>query len=186
VHVPERRLPPLRHKLVRVTGSTLEAVLGFAALSVSKVRPIRELGIWTAVGLSISWVVAFTLLPALQIVLRTPTGTAGAADGGLYRAVPAKIPGLAVRPRRPLVGAALLLCIGGAAALFGIPGWLRPMSVGVDTLTYMDPSLPLRQDLVWFRDHVGDLNVAHVWIHLPRAAATDPEVLQAVDRFQSR
>jgi len=186
IPVREHQLAALRNKLLPVTASTFAAVLGFAALSVSKVRPIRELGIWTAVGLSISWVVAFTLLPALQIVLRTPTGTAGAADGGLYRRVAAKIPDLAFRHRRTLVGAALLLCIGGAAALFGIPGWLRPMSVGVDTLTYMDPSLPLRQDLVWFRDHVGDLNVAHVWIHLPRAAATDPEVLQAVDRFQSR
>jgi predicted RND superfamily exporter protein len=30
-----------------------------------------------------------------------------------------------------------------------------------------------------------DLNVAHVWIHLPRATATDPEVLWAIDRFTS-
>jgi predicted RND superfamily exporter protein len=44
--------------------------------------------------------------------------------------------------------------------------------------------LPLRQDLTWFRSHVADLNVAHVWIHLPRPAATDPEVLREVDRFQ--
>jgi predicted RND superfamily exporter protein len=59
------------------------------------------------------------------------------------------------------------------------------MSVGTDTLTYIDPSLPLRRDLAWFREHVADLNVAHVWIHLPRPAATDPEVLRAVDRFQT-
>jgi predicted RND superfamily exporter protein len=32
---------------------------------------------------------------------------------------------------------------------------------------------------------VGDINVAHAWIHLPRPAATDPEVLRAVDRFQA-
>ena len=185
VPVREHQLAALRNKLLPVTASTFAAVLGFAALTVSKVRPIRELGIWTALGLSISWVVAFTLLPALQLLLRTPTGTAGAAEGGLYRRLAAKVPELAFRHRRVLVGAALLLCIAGAGALFGIPGLLRPMSVGVDTLTYMDPSLPLRQDIVWFRENVGDLNVAHVWIHLPRAAATDPEVLRAVDRFQS-
>ncbi len=184
VPLREHQLAALRNKLLPVTASTFAAVLGFAALSVSKVRPIRELGIWTALGLAISWLVAFTLFPALQLVLRTPTGTAGAARRGLYQRVAAEVPAFAFRHRRRLVAAVLLLCIAGAAALFGIPGWLRPMSVGVDTLTYMDASLPLRQDLVWFREHVADLNVAHVWIHLPRSAATDPEVLRAVDRFQ--
>src|SRR2546423_753978 len=80
--------------------------------------------------------------------------------------------------------ATLLLCLAGAAALFGIPGLLSPMPVGIDSLTYVDPSLPLRRDLVWFRQNVADLNVAHVWVHLPRPAATDPEVLRALDRFQ--
>ena len=185
VPVREHQLAALRNKLLPVSASTFAAVLGFAALYVSQVRPIRELGIWTALGLAISWLVAFTLFPALQLVLRTPTGSAGARRSGLYQRVAAQVPAFAFRHRRRLVAAVLLLCMAGAAALFGIPGWLRPMSVGVDTLTYMDASLPLRQDLVWFREHVADLNVAHVWIHLPRAAATDPEVLRAVDRFQA-
>ena len=73
---------------------------------------------------------------------------------------------------------ALLVCIAGAGAVFGIPGRLEPMSVATDTLTYIDPSLPLRRDLVWFREHVGDLNVAHVWIHLSRPEATESEVLR--------
>src|SRR5205823_5468936 len=80
---------------------------------------------------------------------------------------------------------ALLVCIAGGGAVFGIPGLLTPMSVATDTLTYIDPSLPLRRDLVWFREHAGDLNVAHAWIHLPRPEATQPEVLREADRFQT-
>jgi predicted RND superfamily exporter protein len=185
VPLREHHLAALRNKLLPVTASTFAAVLGFAALSISRVRPIREMGIWTALGLAISWVVAFTLFPALQLMLRTPTRPPGAARTGIYQRVVAGVPAFTFRYRRKLVAAVLLLCIAGAAALFGIPGGLRPMSVGVDTLTYMDASLPLRHDLVWFREHVADLNVAHVWIHLPRPAATDPEVLRAVDRFQA-
>jgi predicted RND superfamily exporter protein len=30
-----------------------------------------------------------------------------------------------------------------------------------------------------------DLNVARAWVHLPRAAATEPEVLHAIDRFEA-
>jgi predicted RND superfamily exporter protein len=185
VPVGEHQLAALRNKFLPVTASTLAAVLGFAALSVSKVQPIRELGIWTAVGLAISWVVAFTLFPALQLALRTPTGTASAAAGGLYERFAAALPAFTFRHRRGLVATALLICLAGTVALFGVPGRLAPMSVSTDTLTYIDPSLPLRRDLSWFRDHVADLNVAHVWVHLPHPSATDPEVLRAIDRFQT-
>lgn len=185
VPVGEHQLLALRNKALPVTASTFAAVLGFAALSVSKVVPIREMGLWTALGLAISWVVAFTLFPALQLVLRTPTGVARVAGGGLYERLVEALPDFTFRHRRALVGAALLLCLAGAVALFGLPGRLAPMAVGTDTLTYIDPSLPLRRDLVWFRDNVADLNVAHAWIHLPHADATGPEVLRAVDRFQS-
>ncbi len=185
VPVRVHQLTALRNKFLPVTASSLAAVLGFAALSISKVRPIRELGIWTAAGLAISWVVAFTLFPALQLALRTPTGTASVTAGSLYERFTAALPAFTFRHRRGLVAIALLICLAGTVALFGVPGRLAPMSVGTDTLTYIDPSLPLRRDLAWFREHVADLNVAHVWIHLPRPAATDPEVLREVDRFQT-
>jgi predicted RND superfamily exporter protein len=182
--VRAHQIVALRNKLLPVTASTCAATLGFAALAVSRILPVRQMGIWTALGLVISWIVAFTLFPALQIVLRTPTRTA-AARGGAYDRVADLLPLFTLRHRRVLVWAALFVCACGAVALFGIPGRLSGMSVAVDNLTYLDPSLPLRSDLLWFRQNVGDVNVAHVWIELPRAAATDPEVLRAVDRFQT-
>ncbi len=185
VPLHQHHLAALRNKVLPVTASTFAAVFGFAALAVSHVRPIRELGIWTALGLAISWVVAFTLFPALQLALRTPTGRARVAAGGLYDRLTVALPRFTRQHRRALVASALLLCVAGGVALFGFFGWLSPMPVRVDSLTYIDSSLPLRRDLVWFRDNVTDLNVAHVWIHLPRPAATDPDVLRDVDRFQT-
>src|SRR5262249_10519198 len=185
VPLREHHLAALRNKVLPVTASTFAAVFGFAALAVSHVRPIRELGVWTALGRAISWVVAFTLFPALQLALRTPTGTARVAAGGLYDHLTNALPRFTRRHSRALVASALLLCAAGGVALFGFFGWLAPMPVRVDALTYIDPSLSLRRDLVWFRDNVSDLNVAHVWIHLPRPAATDPAVLRDVDRFQA-
>src|SRR2546425_6497183 len=46
--VREHQLAALRNKGLPGTASTFAAVMGFPALSVSQVRPIRELGIWTA------------------------------------------------------------------------------------------------------------------------------------------
>jgi predicted RND superfamily exporter protein len=185
VPLEEHHLAALRNKLLPVTASTLAAAIGFAALSVSRIGPVREMGIWTAVGLVLSWAVAFTLFPALQLALRTPTRRSVAVRSALYDRLAAALPGWTFRHRWPLAGGALAACAAGLLALFGVPGVVRGMSVEVDTLEYLDRSTPLYRDLVWFREHVMDLNVARVWIHLPDASAVEPEVLRAVDRFQS-
>jgi len=179
------QLAALRNKLLPVTASMAAAVLGFASLSVSALRPIREMGIWTALGLLISWIVAFTLFPALQLALRTPTRSAERSGERWQRLIPALL-SFARRRRHVLVGAALAVCAAGAVALFGIPGRLAPMSVGVDTVFYLDPTLPVRSDILWFRENVADLNVAHVWIHLPGPTATSPETLRSLDDLQHR
>jgi predicted RND superfamily exporter protein len=180
----------LRNKLLPVTASAFAAAAGFAALSVSEIRPVRELGIWTAVGVGIAWVVAYTLFPALQRALGAPTRAVperaeggGGRAAGIYERLAQAIPPFTYRHRWPLVAGALAVSAAGVVALFGFPGALAPMSVRVDSLTYFDPASPVRQDLTWFRRNVTDLNVARVWIHLAAPSATDPEVLLAVDRL---
>ncbi len=185
VPLREHHLAALRNKLLPVSASTLAAALGFAALAVSRIRPIREMGIWTAVGLAISWVVALTLFPALQLALRTPTGRSVKVRSALYDRLASSLPAFTFRYRWALTGGALASCAAGLVALFGVPGIAKGMSVGVDTLEYLDPSTTLHRDLVWFGEHVMDLSVARVWVHLPGPSAAEPEVLRAIDRFQS-
>src|SRR5205085_7517389 len=120
----EHHVAALRNKLLPVTASSFAAVLGFAALAVSKVLPIREMGIWTAIGLAIAWVVSFTVFPALQAVLRTPTGTHGRQAAGIYDRLAAAIPAYTSRHRGAFVGGALAICAAGVVALFGVPGRL--------------------------------------------------------------
>jgi predicted RND superfamily exporter protein len=175
----------LRNKLLPVTASTIAAALGFAALAVSAIRPIREMGIWTAVGLAIGWIVSYTLFPALQLVLRTPTRRRVAVRGALYGRIAAGLPGVTYRWRWPLAAVAVAGCAAGGISVFGLPGVVRGMPLQVDTLSNIDPSTRLYRDLSWFRAHVMDLNIARVWIHLPRAVATEPDVLQAIDRFET-
>ncbi len=173
----------LRNKFLPVTASTLAAVLGFGALVVSRIRPIREMGLWTAAGLACSWVTVFTLFPALQKALRTPTGAAQAARARLYDRVSEALPLVTWRLRWLLVPGALALAAVGLVAVTGVPGRLAPMKVGVDSLDYVDASLPIHRDIVFYRDHVGGLNVARLWVTTAPGAVTDPEVLRGLDRF---
>lgn len=181
----EHHIEAMRNKFLPVTASSIAAVLGFAALAVSPIRPIREMGIWTAVGLALSWVVSFTLFPALQSLLRTPTGHHVAVRSYVYDKIAAVVPQLSYRLRWPLLIGSLLFSAGGLVSLFGVPGMLEPMNVSVEGLDYVDPDLPIHHDMVFFRDHVAGLNLARVWVHLPSDSATDPEVLMGLDQFTS-
>ena len=183
VSTDDHQVFALANKFLPVTASTVAAVLGFAALAVSRIRPIREMGLWTAVGLALSWLVAFTVFPALQKALGTPTGRTVPIRSGIYDRISAALPGFAFRWRWALVPGSLLLAAAGAAALLGLPGLLAPMRVGVDSLDYVDPDLAIHRDMVFFRRHVSALNVARVWVRTPPGAVTDPEVLRGLDRL---
>ena len=181
--VAAHQLFALGNKFLPVTASTLAAVLGFAALAVSRIRPIREMGLWTATGLALSWVTVFTLFPALQKALRTPTGRAVPVRTRLYDRLAAALPSFTWRFRWVLVPAALALAAAGVVAVGGVPGRLAPMKVGVDVLDYVDASLPIHRDMVRYREQVGGLNVARVWVTTTPGAVTDPAVLHGLDRF---
>jgi predicted RND superfamily exporter protein len=179
------RLFALRNKLLPITASTVAAVLGFAALAVSRIRPIREMGLWTATGLGLAWLTAFTLFPALQKALATPTGRAVAVRTALYDRIAAALPRVTWRLRSPLVVGSLALAAAGLVALAGIPGRIAPMKVGVDSLDYVDDSLAIHRDMVFYREHVGGVSVARVWVTTPPGAIVDPDVLRGLDRFAS-
>jgi predicted RND superfamily exporter protein len=173
----------LANKFLPVTASTVAAVLGFGALAVSKIRPVREMGVWTAVGLALGWIAAFTLFPALQKLLRTPTGRSVAIRTRFYDRLAEVLPVFTWRYRWPLVLGALAVSVAGAVGLFGLPGVVPPMKVGVDSLDYVDASLAIHKDMLWFRQNVAGLNVARVWVRTPPGLAVDPEFLRGIDRF---
>ena len=123
----EHHARALANKFLPSTASMFATAVGFAALAVSEIRPVREMGLWTACGLIIAWVGCFTLFPALQSLLRTPLRADRAAAGKWFpRFVDVLVPATR-RYRWLFIGAALVLMLCGAAALFGIPGKLAPL-----------------------------------------------------------
>jgi predicted RND superfamily exporter protein len=175
----------LRDKFLPVTASSVAAVLGFAALVVSPIRPVREMGIWTALSLAIGWIVTFTLFPALQRMLRTPTGQEQAVRSRLYDKIASVVPGLSYRHRWLLLITSLALSALGLVALLGIPGVVAGVNVSVEGLDYVDHELQIHRDMTFFRDNVSGLNAARVWVQVPDGTATEPEVLRGIDRFMT-
>ena len=182
--VDDHQIFALDNKFVACTASVFATAVGFAALAVSDIRPIREMGIWVAVGLTASWVIMFTLFPALQKILRTPTQLEQRAASIGFERLALWLPGFSYRWRWPLVVGALALSAGGAVSLFGLPGLVAPMPLLTDPVEYMSHSAPLYRDIKRLGPITPGLSVTHVWLKGNLGAVSEPEALTALHRFQ--
>jgi len=183
--VEDHQVFALENKFLPCTASIFATAVGFAALAVSKIRPIREMGIWVAVALLLTWVVVFTLFPALQRIFAAPTQQQRKVAGQWFLGFTAWLPGFTYRRRWPLVAISLALWTWGAAAVFGIPGWIAPMPLRTDSLDYINRDTDLYRDHRRLENLLSGLSVTEVWLHHPDGVVTDPEILRGLDRFSA-
>ncbi|MGH7896022.1 MAG: MMPL family transporter, partial [Candidatus Binatia bacterium] len=114
--VDDHQIFALANKFTACTASIFAAAVGFAALAVSRIRPVREMGLWVAGGMVITWIVVFTLFPALQRILRTPTQRHQRVAARWFPSLMDGLPGFSYRWRWVLVPASIALCAAGAIA----------------------------------------------------------------------
>jgi predicted RND superfamily exporter protein len=179
----ENLLFTLKNKFLACTASLFAAAVGFAALAVSDIQPIRLMGLWVAAGLFITWLVVFTLFPALELVLRVPA--ARHIGPGRFERFVDKIPSLSRRWRWLLVPAALLLCLAGGVALLGAGQSLPAMRLQTAGVEYIDHDSTLYRDSKVVEAQHGGLALSNLWlIGKKRGAVTDPEVLRGLDALE--
>ena len=181
----EHHARALANKFLPCTASMFATAVGFGALAISDIRPVREMGLWTAGGLIVAWIGCFTLFPALQSLLRTPMRSELAPVGKWFPGFVAALVPASRRYRRPLVGGALGLMLCGAAALFGIPGVVSPLALEMDVLTYVNPGERVAQDTRHFEES-NALDVVELWLQTPPGYALDPEFLRALEQLTHR
>lgn len=181
----EHQIFALENKFVGCTASIFATAVGFAALMVSDIRPIRQMGEWVAVGLAMTWVIVFTLFPALQSILKTPTQRERAVAGQWFLAFAQWLPRLSYRLRWPFVAAALALCALGGGALFGVPGVAAPMRILTDPVEYMSESAPLYRDIRRLQPSIPGLSITQIWLRGGLGSMSEPAVLSGINAFQT-
>jgi uncharacterized protein len=181
----EHQARALANKFLPCTASMFATAVGFAALAVSEIRPVREMGLWTACGLIVAWVSCFTLFPALQSMLRPAMRSGSVPDGKWFPVFVDTLVPATRRYRWPLVAGAVVLMLCGAAALFGIPGKIAPLTLETDALTYVNPSERVAQDMRRFEQSNG-LDVIDLWLQTRPGHALDPDFLRAVELLTRR
>jgi predicted RND superfamily exporter protein len=178
----EHHARALANKFLPCTASMFATAVGFGALAISDIRPVRDMGLWTASGLLVAWIGCFTLFPALQSLLRTPLRSGKASAARWFEScVDALLPA-SRRYRWPLVGGALFLMLCGAAALFGVPHVIAPPALETDALAYVDASARVARDTRRFEASSG-LDTVELWIQTPPGHALDPDLLRALEQL---
>jgi predicted RND superfamily exporter protein len=174
----------LTNKFIACSASIFATAAGFAALMVSNIRPIHEMGRWVAIGMVFTWVIVFTLFPALQKLLRTPTEQERPMAGAWLVGFATWLPHFTYRWRWPLVVTSLVLSALGAVALFGLPGIVGRVPVLTDPVEYMDHASPLYQDIRRQQPLIPGLSITQVWLRGPLGSVSEPAVLTGLDSFQ--
>jgi len=181
----EHQARVLSNKFLPCTASMFATAVGFAALAVSDIRPVREMGLWTACGLVVAWLTCFTLFPVLQALVRAPMRAGTASAGRRYVAFVDVLVPATRRWRWRLVIGALLLMLAGATALFGIPGRVAPLQLETDALTYVNPGERIAQDTRRFEQSSG-LDEIDLWLQTRPGHALDPAFLRSVELLTRR
>ena len=181
----EHHARALANKFLPCTASMFATAVGFAALAISDIRPVRDMGLWTACGLIVAWIGCFTLFPALQSLLRTPMRSEKVPAGKWFPGFVDFLVPASRRLRWLFVFAALALMLCGAGALFGIPRVIAPLALEMDVLTYVNPSERVAQDTRYFEASNGT-DVVELWLQTQPGHALDPDFLQALEHLTRR
>src|ERR1700678_2778284 len=178
----EHHARALANKFLPCTASMFATAVGFAALAISDIRPVRDMGLWTAGGLIVAWIGCFTLFPALQSLLRTPLRSEKVPAGKWFPGFVDVLVPASRRLRWLFVLAALVLMLCGAGALFGIPRVMAPLALEMDVLTYVNPSERVAQATRYFEESNGT-DVCELWLQTRPGHALDPDFLQALEHL---
>ncbi len=182
--VDDHQVFALANKFLPCTASVFASAAGFAALLVSDIRPIREMGVWLAIGLVFTWLVSFSLFPALQKILHTPTQVERKTAAQWFVRVAAWMPPVTYRWRWTTVGLALVLSAAGAVALFGLPGYVQPMKILTDPIDYVNSDSQLYKDTRRVGELMPGLSMSEVWLKGKVGSLNQPEILTGLDAFQ--
>jgi predicted RND superfamily exporter protein len=184
--VEDHQIFALCNKFLACTASIVASAVGFAALAVSKIRPIREMGIWVAVGLLITWVTVFTLYPALVRILRCPTGQERQIAGAWFTRLVGHLPVFSYRYRYLLVFGSLVLCAIGGIAVFGLPGVVKPMKLETAAIEYIPHESEMYKSTKEMEKLVGGLSITNVWLQGKPGMVSNAKVLRGLMDFQKR
>lgn len=160
--------------------TSLTTAVGFATLLTASIKPIREFGIYTAVGVFFAFIVAFALLPACLYILPRPKVSYKMVHRSSWFLFLSRSFIKVARNGKTIIGINLLFII---ISLIGI-SQIRINTFLIEDLPADDP---LKQDFTFFDAQFGGSRPFEITATVKKEGLTvyDRQVLVETDSLQS-
>ncbi|UCE85660.1 MAG: MMPL family transporter, partial [Deltaproteobacteria bacterium] len=175
----------LRHLRVPVSIAGVTTMAGFAALLVTDVPAVRELGAFSVFGIACITLLSLTAVPATLALLPLPAQrTRGAASGRrLDRALDRLLDRLAARTQRHATAVLLAAALATLVAAVAIPR----IVIDTDYLSFFDEDAPVRREFEAVNRHLAGAVPLYVVLEGRGAGSfREPALAVAIETLQAR
>jgi predicted RND superfamily exporter protein len=138
----------LEHATAPLTIVALTTILGFLSFLANDIPSIRDLGIYSAVGVTLAWLLALTFAPACLAFLRPAPASGAKTFSERLELVLTRVAGFSIQHRRGVIAAVTLVTLGAIALTTRI-------RVDTDPESFFDESHPIRAAIRDLGDHLG-------------------------------
>ena len=155
--------------------TSITTMIGFGSLYTSSIRPIKEFGLFTAIGVGIAFIITVTLFLAFLFLLRPDRRE-------LDKKQKVFLKGILGRWANFIVSRAkIVLAAGGLLALLACVG-IPLISTEMDFIKMHKPDSPIRLVYDMMKKHFGGVEFLQIAV---KGNIQDPKVLQAMENFQN-
>lgn len=159
--------------------TSLTTAVGFLTLLTAGVQPIREFGLYTAIGVFVAFILAFTLLPSIMLLMKKPKVVQHRKNKLLWVNSLGRLFIWVLRNRLKVLAAAVLVV---GTSLYGI----SQIQINTFLLEDIRDTDPLKKDFVFFDQHFGGSKPFEMAIMVQDSAYSlyDKEVLEEISKME--
>ena len=194
VHILTRYIEELRAGLPRLEAlkttlrevglatflTSLTTAVGFLTLFTASIRPIREFGLYTAIGVFVAFLLAFSLLPAILILIEKPPVVDNEKNRRRWMHLLMNAFNVILNHYRTIFYVFLLVIV---AALIGI----SKIEINTFLLEDISDDDPLREEFNFFDNRFGGYRPLEIAIQVKDTSRNifDWEILEQLDKVET-
>ncbi len=159
--------------------TSLTTAVGFITLISSNIKPISEFGIYTAIGVFVAFILAYTLLPAVLVLSSVPSKIIAKTNKNIWEGVLSKTLVKVLKYQKSIVL--------GSLVVVGLSIWgISKIEINNFILEDLKAEDPLKKEFDFFADKFSGARPFELSIQLKEnASAFDVKTLSEIEKIEN-